>query len=145
MNDKDKRNSFIYVLILVLMPMVYTNAQSLNDYRWKNRLLFVLNPDGQEPLRHEQVELFRDQSNALKERQLLIMILHQGRLTDIEGKDYLLDPAELAFNNFKGVILIGKDGGTKLREPFTVDPQIVFNLIDSMPMRRAEIKASEKN
>jgi hypothetical protein len=40
---------------------------------------------------------------------------------------------------FSGVVLIGKDGGVKLRNDYVVAPQKILDLIDGMPMRRAEI------
>lgn len=131
-------------MIFVLTPMIFTYAQSLKDYQWKNRLLFVLNPNGNSPFSHPQLKAFEDHTAAIEERQLLIMVLHHGKLTDIHGNELKQDPGELPFKDFKGVVLIGKDGGVKLKEPFTVDPELIFNLIDSMPMRRAEIKNSEK-
>ncbi len=37
------------------------------------------------------------------------------------------------------VILIGKDGGVKLRENSFVEQEKIFALIDTMPMRQAEM------
>ena len=144
MMGKNKKSGVLIILIFVLTPMIFTYAQSLKDYQWKNRLLFVLNPDGNSPLSHPQLVAFKDRSAAVEERQLLIMVLHHDKLMDIHGNELKQDPGDIPFNDFKGVILIGKDGGVKLKEPFTVDPEVIFNLIDSMPMRRAEIKNSEK-
>jgi hypothetical protein len=39
----------------------------------------------------------------------------------------------------KQLILIGKDGGIKLRAPLSTDLREAFAFIDSMPMRRAEM------
>jgi hypothetical protein len=38
------------------------------------------------------------------------------------------------------VILIGKDGGVKLVQEERVSLQAVFDLIDTMPMRRREMR-----
>ena len=38
------------------------------------------------------------------------------------------------------VVLIGKDGGEKLRRPTPLAPDELFALVDVMPMRRAEIR-----
>ncbi len=141
---KNKKNGFLFIFIFVLTSIVFTYAQSLKEYQWKNRLLLVLNPDGNDPLSHPQLIAFKDRTAAIKERQLLIMVLHHGKLTDIYGNELKQNAGEVPFNDFKGVMLIGKDGSVKLKEPFTVDPELIFNLIDSMPMRRAEIRNSEK-
>ena len=38
------------------------------------------------------------------------------------------------------MILVGKDGGVKMKEESLVDLSDVFSLIDAMPMRRIEMK-----
>lgn len=38
------------------------------------------------------------------------------------------------------VVLIGKDGGEKLRRTAVVAPEELFALVDAMPMRRAEMR-----
>jgi hypothetical protein len=42
------------------------------------------------------------------------------------------------------VLLIGKDGGVKLRSSEPVSMKDLFGLIDSMPMRRQEIESGKK-
>ena len=48
-------------------------------------------------------------------------------------------------HSFTGIVLIGKDGGVKMKKEFQVDPKTVFTLIDGMPMRRAEMERSGKS
>ena len=81
----------------------------------------------------------------MRDRDLLVVELKDGALR-LNGEiserprhdDVLnyfgLDPNQLA------VILVGKDGTVKLREEHSVDPLAIFALIDTMPMRRAEMK-----
>jgi hypothetical protein len=38
------------------------------------------------------------------------------------------------------VVLIGKDGGEKLRRTTPLSPEELFAIVDAMPMRRAEIR-----
>lgn len=38
------------------------------------------------------------------------------------------------------IILVGKDGGEKARWQQVVDPQVIFDLIDSMPIRQDEMR-----
>ncbi len=38
------------------------------------------------------------------------------------------------------VVLIGKDGGEKLRRPTPLAPEELFAIVDAMPMRRAEMR-----
>ena len=127
------------------MPESDLFGQSLSDYRWKNRLVLILNPDGDDPLVHPQVESFKNLSADITERDLLVFILHRDVVTDLKGEKQRLDAEEVPYKNFQGVILIGKDGGVKLKEEYFVAPSVIFTLIDGMPMRRSEIRASKKN
>lgn len=43
-----------------------------------------------------------------------------------------------------GVILIGKDGGTKLAQTTVLSSTELFELIDSMPMRQSEMRQQER-
>ena len=120
------------------------NGQSLEQYLWKNRLLFLTDPQGEDSQLGEQIKKFQGLETELKDRQLMVFVIRGNEVTEINGNQTELHPTRMAFSSFKGVILIGKDGGIKLQEPFVIEPQRVFDLIDSMPMRRAEMKNSEK-
>ncbi len=41
------------------------------------------------------------------------------------------------------IILVGKDGGEKLRRTTPLPPDELFALVDAMPMRRAEMRESK--
>ena len=45
-----------------------------------------------------------------------------------------------AFWSGERILLVGKDGGVKLRSEEPVSIQRIFDLIDSMPMRRREMR-----
>ena len=137
--------SIIAVILLIFLAESKLFGQSLADYQWKNRLVFIVNPDGNDPLAHPQVESFRKFNNDITDREILVLVLYQDMVIDLNGEKQLIDAAEVPYNNFQGVILIGKDGGVKLREEFFIEPSVIFTLIDSMPMRRAEMRSSKKN
>ena len=120
------------------------SGQSLENYLWKKRLLFLTQPQGEDSQLNEQIKKFQGLDTELQDRQLLVFVVRGDEITDIKGNQTPLDPSRMAFASFTGVILIGKDGGIKLQEPFVIEPQRVFDLIDSMPMRKAEMKNSEK-
>ena len=42
------------------------------------------------------------------------------------------------------LILIGKDGGEKMRQVGSIDLQSIFKRIDSMPMRQSEMRRQKK-
>lgn len=136
---------FFGLVLIHLLSMNSSFAQSLEDYRWKKRLVFIMNPGGDNPLMHPQVKSFREFSDEISERETLLFIKTGDRVTDPEGNIQLVKIGEIPYNNFQGVVLIGKDGGVKLKEEFPVEPSALFSLIDSMPMRKAEMRSSKKH
>ena len=58
--------------------------------------------------------------------------LTEGQAAELR-RQYRVEPDEFA------VILVGKDGGIKLRDDKPVPVEAIFQLIDQMPMRRQEM------
>jgi hypothetical protein len=108
-------------------------AQDLNSYRWKNRLVLVFAPEASHPLAMAQHQLLDAHQAGLTDRAVEVLwlnpTLHQALYTQ-----YRIDTR--AF----GVILVGKDGGEKLRSEKPVTAEALFGLIDAMPMRQAEVR-----
>jgi hypothetical protein len=127
-----------------------SNSIDLDDYRWKNRVLLVFAESDKNPLYRDFMDAWSREKEGFGERDLLVFqILLQGRsegprgpLTSQQSND-LRDRFVIAGTSF-GIVLIGKDGGVTLR---TGDANVakIFGLIDSMPMRRAEMQQQEAN
>jgi len=123
----------------------------LDTHRWRNRLLLVFAPsEDDERYRALRRELQR-QEHEIVDRDLLIFhILESG---ESRLADSLIDHQSAASlrNRFSVnpgqflVVLIGKDGGEKLRRGGEVDITEIFSLIDSMPMRQREIRERGKD
>ena len=135
----------LLILIALLTNSIQVVSQNLDDFRWKNRIVLIMNPGPQNPLSDKQLKSFRLYKAEIKERDLLVFEVNNTSVTDIFEAQRSLDPAEIPHRNYEGIILLGKDGGIKLKKPFYVPPSELFELIDSMPMRRAEMKSSVKN
>ncbi len=120
-------------------------AQSLKEYQWKNRLVFLVDESMESKTMNTQLQLFLNDSDELKERDIVLFQLTPKAVTLSNGKKNVLDP-NYVYNflsihkTHKGVILVGKDGGIKLKKPFEVPPKDIYGLIDGMPMRKSEIK-----
>ena len=121
--------SFLLALSLIFTTSCF--SQNLKDYRWKNRLVILVG-DKNKPLFKKQEEKLIKLQKELDARQI---ILFQGNSEIINQLS--VDKA------FHGLILIGKDGGVKIKEQFIVEPKLLFSVIDGMPMRRAEIKQNK--
>ena len=119
----------------------------LDPYRWQNRVLLVFAPSDNDGRLSATRKLAREHSRGFEDRHLITVVaLTEGEApegqplgriqTDSLREQYGIGPSDFA------VFLIGKDGGVKLgleRPPRAAE---LFELIDSMPMRQQEMRAS---
>lgn len=100
------------------------NIDTLDDLRWQARPVVVLGPA---PQVAAQIAALQPRAGALAERDVVL-------LTD--------GPGAVAFGDGTGfqVLLIGKDGGVKLRDRRPITADRIIALIDTMPMRRREAR-----
>lgn len=118
-------------------------SQDLTDYMWKNRILLLCEKGEKLSRSQEQIALFAPLRKEMEERQLLILIFDGEVLRDTNLKVLSRRGSRGVKKDFKGVLLIGKDGGVKSKSDFFVEPKNIFEIIDSMPMRRAEMKQKQ--
>ena len=118
----------------------------LTQFQWKNRLLFLFAPDSSDPSFHHLQNQIIDQKSEVEDRDLVVFsVLVQGpsqtdtTALDRQAADSIRERFAVPPNAFS-LILIGKDGGVKLKREDPVDLVEVFELIDSMPMRRNEMQ-----
>ena len=144
-----KFSIFLFGLLTVTM-LQNSMAQSLDDYQWKNRIVLLLDISSDTDAINSQFAELTSDREALNQRDLLIFRVtpetvysSNGNPTELEAST-IYDGYGLA-SNFNGVLLLGKDGGMKLKKPFEVSTQQIFTLIDGMPMRKREMRDSEEN
>lgn len=102
-------------------------SKPLSDYQWKNRLiLFHLSADASADAFKKQLA---EVTPELEDRDLVVLPL-----------DAPLRERFRASTSESTFILIGKDGGEKARQVGSFQPAKFFQLIDSMPMRQAEMR-----
>lgn len=111
------------------VPIVETN---LNDFLWEKRPIVVFADTERDPAFIRQMELLEDRKEALAERDVVILTD-----TDPEAMSELRE--ELRPRGFM-LVLIGKDGGVKLRKPFPWSVRELSRSIDKMPMRQQELR-----
>ena len=134
----------LFLLLLFMVSVHEGMSQNLSEIRWENRVVFILNPPGAKAFDHPQISSFNDYEKEIQDRDILIFVLHQEEVYNLNREAINMEIESIPFSTYTGLILIGKDGGVKLKDDFVVKPERIFDLIDSMPMRRAEIKRSEK-
>jgi hypothetical protein len=99
-----------------------------------------MEPEGDLVNTKEQLALFTAFGEDIKARELIILVFDGEVVRDKGLKATSININKIPHKDFQGVLLIGKDGGIKLKEPFSVQPIRIFDLIDSMPMRQSEMR-----
>lgn len=141
----------IFAALFFALPAC-ADAQFLNEFRWKSRLVVAFTPSPNDPLFVRQMRLLRDNRDAFEERNVVfIMVTPQG---NHENSGIFLDEsASRQYYEYFGaaqyqleMVLIGLDGTEKLRTKNRVTaPSVLLQAIDGMPMRQREILRGNSN
>ncbi len=107
---------------------------NLDELRWKRRVIVIHAPAGTEKTLRAQEQLLRKAKTGLAERDLTEIVLRAPGDHPQIARRFELTGSEFTF------LLLGKDGGEKLRSHEVVEPEKLFRLIDAMPMRRDEMR-----
>ncbi len=112
----------------------------LDSLLWKHRLLVVFAPSADDPRLVRQERAIRGETRAMRERDLLKIVVLPGSSSPL-GFDAaaLRRHYHVRAGDFR-VLLVGKDGGVKRTSAAPVTPGSIFAQIDTMPMRREEMK-----
>lgn len=122
-----------------------TAGADLSRFQWRRRLLVVFAPVPQDPRLAAQRLRLAERRGGYAERDLTVIEV-AGRSVLVDGtRDRALDSYELRVHfeiedNAFATILIGKDGGEKLRRDGLMPNDLLFDTIDAMPMRRQEMR-----
>lgn len=138
---------FKYAFIIFLLASNQMNAQNLDQFRWKNRLVLLLTDHADNPEVLNQLKIFESDLEGLKERKLKVIHLtsDQTKIWDTKTEVWSKSDGQL-FQKYRKqdasfeMILIGLDGGEKLRKSLPISLDQLFAVIDAMPMRRWEIE-----
>lgn len=117
------------VKIEALMAPLDSN---LTDFIWEKRPVVVFADSPNDPRFAQQIAFLEAQLDELAVRDVIILTD-----TDPEAKTALR--TKLRPRGFM-LVLIGKDGGVKLRKPFPWDVRELTRVIDKMPMRQREVR-----
>jgi len=132
----------LVALIFVLVSSQVFAMNSLSDLTWKKRVIIVFADDG-DKRPERQVKILTDRRAELEERDLVVLSVINDEASTAFGNvakpdaAALRDEADVRKGSFQ-VILVGKDGGIKLRSDTVVPDVELFDVIDRMPMRQAE-------
>lgn len=132
-------------LLLLCLPMCVI-AVNLDDFKWHNRLLFLVAPDFSTPAVAQARDNLERRFEDVVDRDLLVIQLFLNGQSLVGDRPITVSEAaqlrlELGIDpDEQLLVLIGMDGGVKRRAPLSIDVQEIFTQIDAMPMRRNEIR-----
>ena len=122
-------------------------AAELSDYLWQRRPLLVFAPTANDPRLGETMSRIEASRCDFADRDMVLgVIVAQGTST-LDGQVVDTDQAQRLLSEFGigagsfSVVLIGKDGGEKLRVNDVPDLAAIYAVIDGMPMRGREMGA----
>jgi hypothetical protein len=121
-------------------------SMDLRQFQWKNRLLFLFAPQRSDRFFSDLLNEIMVNKNEVEDRDLIVFeILEFGPSFMISVSLDAQTAAALRekFDSPPGrftVILVGKDGGVKLKRHTGTLLNDIFALIDAMPMRQEEIR-----
>lgn len=131
------------LIILFILNCVTVKSQDLSAHKWENRVLLVVSENESFDVLKAQILCFENKTEALIDRKLIIYKVLPKRYTlnngDWIASTKLFKRFSTKNETFK-VILIGLDGSIKLNENEVISAEKLFSRIDSMPMRKSEIK-----
>lgn len=119
-------------------------ANPLDSERWQSRPLIVVAPDAGDPtLRHFQQDLLAPANReAFVDRDMVLYTVvggvgkRNGQALDPAATQALLSGLGVDAKGPTRLLLVGKDGGTKIDQRAPLDPKAIFATIDKMPMRQ---------
>lgn len=137
---------FTAVLAYAIFSGQVVLSMDLNQFKWENRLLLLFAPQDNDLSFRALYREISAQPLEISDRHLVVFrILESGPSymgkTRIEPRTAAILREKLAVpvGDFT-CILIGKDGGVKLKQNAQIQLVDIFALIDAMPMRREEMR-----
>lgn len=136
----------LLMALLVLMPLA-SHSAPLDGLQWKKRVLVLFDQSRSSATLDRQVDLLRERRPDVSDRDLIVLVNAGDRDTAVamgyvdlpDGTARILHRTYQPADRGITMILLGKDGLEKMRWSHVTDPQVVFDLIDSMPMRQREM------
>jgi len=126
-------------------------SQELSSHQWEDRLILILTVDTSSTVYQNQIEELYSDKKGLNDRKLVIYtVLPKKFKRDNRENQGWIQSTEL-YAEYKQsdkpfeILVIGLDGGVKLRQSKFLSNEDLFGRIDQMPMRRDELEKSGEN
>ncbi len=143
---------FGYLLLLPILASTTAQAvdadRLMRDRAWEKRVLLIFAPNQRHAVYRQQVAEIEAVGAGLRERDMTVIETLADGSVAIDGQARE-SPAASFYRRFAvdtdefRAILVGKDGTVKLDRDDPVTSEDLFDLIDSMPMRRRELRRND--
>ena len=132
------------ITLLLLLFSYFGYAQKIKKHLWKNRVLLVYSTDKNAIETKNQLAILKENVTALKDRKLIIYRFTKKCFAinfkeSWKKSNYLFENYVDNKTDFQ-ILLMGLDGGVKLKQHTTLSTKSLFQLIDGMPMRKHALK-----
>ena len=132
--------------VMLCAPVPAAAAGVLDELGWSKRVLVALAPEAGDPRVQRLRSLMQERRCEVDDRDLLLLVAPARGTGSLDHE--ALTPAQVESVRLRvglgsgdfAVVLVGRDGGEKLRTTEVPALGEVFALIDGMPMRRAEMR-----
>jgi hypothetical protein len=128
--------ALLFSVFTCLVTMIAFAETDLPTFKWKNRVLVLLAPSDHDPRLGEQQATATAGAAGFSERDLIVV-------TEIGTEGPLHRMFATRVGDFQ-VVLVGKDGHSTLQWSKPVSSEVLFSVIDKMPMRRNEMRQQRK-
>lgn len=141
----------IPILLLLTFFSMDMSGQDIANHRWKNRLLLVVSKEYSNESLKQQLTVLNNCKQGLTERKLLTyqILPDKYKVSTSYNNKRPWQSSSVLYEQFSGadspfeIILIGLDGGIKLRKKGLLTCEELWSVIDKMPMRQAEIRRQQ--
>ncbi len=129
------------------MMLKFAAAQVLEPHLWNDRVILLFTSSRQQDALQQQLSILTEEAEEVTARDLVIYTILPDEGEMPGGRSLSPEKARSLYHTYgitpgTGFIfmLIGKDGTEKMRKKEPVSARELFSLIDSMPMRKAEMR-----
>ncbi|GGF26756.1 DUF4174 domain-containing protein [Hymenobacter cavernae] len=129
------------LLAAAQVPQRQSVVELLRANKWQKRLVLLCAPTADNGEFKQQKSLLSQDAKAMQERDIQVLELVANQLSEAD-KQYLQQQLKVVPDQFT-VLLLGKDGGVKLRQTEPLTTQQLFGTIDTMPMRQQEMRKKQ--
>lgn len=132
-----------YLIIVCLISNVIW-SQNLDSHRWIDRVIIISADEANSKLAEYQFNILKAEKDKLKDRKIVIYKCISNSCVFYNGEEVSKTiKMDMSIKGFE-TVLVGLDGGEKFKSKKLEKPSVFLDLIDTMPMRRQELKNQKK-